>query len=131
MDLKFFLDKNILDASHQFFSEILDIKVAPAVKNEIKIQEFLKDQLTDSKLLSKVRDARIIGMINNDSITNDSAIADTDLVLKNPSDDYDMLLVFGIEINKNVTLTKTDISILTRALNRMSFNRPVVMLIRY
>lgn len=131
MDLKFFLDKNILDSSRQFFKEILDINVAPAVKTEIKIQEFLRDQLTDSKLLSKVVDARIIGMINTFSINNVSATADTDLVLKNPSEDYDMLLVFGIEINKNVTLTKTDISRLTRALNRRSFNRPVVVLIRY
>lgn len=131
MDLKFFLDKNILDASRQFFKDILDINVAPAVKTEIKIQDFLKDQLTDSKLLSKVVDARIIGMINTLSINNDKTIADTELVLKNPSEDYDMLLVFGIEIDKNVNLTKTDISRITRALNRRSFNRPVVVLIRY
>src|ERR1035437_6727927 len=116
MDLKFFLDKNILEASQQFFKEILDINVAPAVKTELKIQEFLKDQLSDTKLLSKVVDARIIGMINTLSINDNTAIADTDLVLKNPSDDYDMLLVFGIEINENVSLTKTDISRLTRAL---------------
>lgn len=131
MDLSFFLKGNILEGSRQFFKEILDINVAPAVKTEIKIQEFLKDQLTDAKLLSKVVDARIIGMINTISINNDSAIADTDLVLKNPSEDYDMLLVFGLEIDKNVHLTKTDISRITRALNRRSFNRPVVVLIRY
>lgn len=131
MDLSFFLKGNILDASRQFFREILDINVAPAVKTEIKIQEFLKDQLTDTKLLSKVVDARIIGMINTFSINNVSATADTDLVLKNPSEDYDMLLVFGIEIDNKVHLTKTDISRITRALNRRSYNRPVVVLIRY
>jgi len=131
MDLKFFLDKDILDASRQFFKEILDINVAPAVTTEIKIQEFLKDQLSDTKLLSKVIDARIIGMINTFSINNVSATADTDLVLKNPSEDYDMLLVFGLEIDYKVHLTKTDISRITRAINRRSFNRPVVVLIRY
>jgi hypothetical protein len=131
MDLKFFLDKDILDGSRHFFKEILDINVAPAVNTEIKIQDFLKDQLSDMKLLSKVTDARIIGMINTLSINDSSTIADTDLVLKNPSEDYDMLLVFGIEIGKNIHLTKTDISRITRAINRRSFNRPVVILIRY
>ena len=131
MDLKFFLDKNILDASCQFFKEILDINIAPAVKTEIKIQGFLKDQISDTKLLSKVADARIIGMINTLSINDSTTVADTDFVLKNPSEDYDMLLVFGIEIAKNVHITKTDISRITRALNRRSFNRPVVVLILY
>ena len=42
MDLKFFLNQNILDGSRQFFKEILDINVAPAANTEIKIQEFLK-----------------------------------------------------------------------------------------
>ena len=92
MDLKFFLDKNILDASCQFFKEILDINIAPAVKTEIKIQGFLKDQISDTKLLSKVADARIIGMINTLSINDSTTVADTDFVLKNPSEDYDMLL---------------------------------------
>ena len=131
MDFKFFLNKDILAGSRQFFKEILDINVAPAVNTEIKIQEFLKDHLTDIKLLSKVADARIIGMINTLSINDSTTVADTDLVLKNPSEDYDMLLVFGIEIDKNVTLTKTDISRFTRALNRRSFNRPVVLLLKY
>ncbi len=131
MDLKFFFDKNILVASQQFFKEILDINVAPAVKTEINIQEFLKDQLSDSKLLSKVTDARIIGMINTLSLNDYKTVADTDLVLKNPSEDYDLLLVFGIDIDNNVRLTKTDISRFTRAINRRSFNRPVVVLIRY
>lgn len=131
MDLKFFLNKDILDGSRQFFKEILDINVAPAVNTEIKIQEFLKDHLTDTKLLSKVADARIIGMINTLSINDSTTVADTDLVLKNRSEDYDMLLVFGIEIDKNDTLTKTDISRFTRALNRRSFNRPVVLLLKY
>jgi len=131
MDLKFFLDKDILDGSRQFFKEILDINVAPAVTTEIKIQEFLKDQLSDTKLLSKVVDARLIGMVNTLSMVDSKAVADTDLILRSPSDDYDMLLFFGIEVDKNVHLTKTDISRITRALNRRSFNRPVVVLIRY
>lgn len=131
MDLKFFLDNNILDASRQFFREILDINVAPAVQTEIKIQEFLKDQLTDAKLLTKVIDARIIGLINTLSINGNTIVGNTELVLKNPSEDYDMLLVFGIKIDNSVHLTKTDISRITRALNRRSFNRPVVVLIRY
>jgi hypothetical protein len=131
MDLSFFLTENILESSLQFFKEILGINVAAAIKNEIKLEEFLKDQLTDAKLLSKVVDARFVGMINDTSINNENSSTDTDLILKHPSEDYDMLLVFGIQIADSVHLTKTDISRFTRALNRRSFNRPVVVLIRY
>jgi hypothetical protein len=129
MDLKFFLNQNILDGSRQFFKEILGINIAPASMTEINLQKFLKDQLSDLKLLSKVVDARIIGMINTLSINGSTAIADTDMLLKNPFEDYDMLLVFAIDIEKNIT--KADISRFTRALNQRSFNRPIVLLIRY
>jgi adenine-specific DNA-methyltransferase len=131
MDLTFFLHQNILESGKKFFKEILSIDVAPATISEIKIRDFIKDQLTDEKLLDKVADARFIGIINDLSIEGKKQEKDVDSFLTHPSKDYDMLLVFGIELKKGIVPSKSDISRLTRALNRRSLNRPVVMLIRY
>jgi len=131
MDLTFFLHNNILVSGERFFKDILDINVAPATKSEIKIREFIKDHLTNEKLLDKVADARFIGLINDLSIEGKKQKKDVESVLRNPPGDYDMLLVFGIELKAGIIPTKTDIGRLTRALNRRSYNRPVVLLIRY
>lgn len=131
MNLDFFKNTNILESTLQFFSDELDIKIAPAAKSEINLTEFLKEQLTDSNLLGKVKDARFAGMINTLTLEGKTEGQETELALKQPSDDYDMLLVFGIELNENKVPTKTDISRLTRALNRRSFSRPVVLVLKY
>lgn len=131
MNLDFFNKTNILESTLHFFSSELDIKIAPAAKSEINLTEFLKEQLTDSQLLKKVKDARFAGMINNLTLEGKTEGQETELALKQPSDDYDMLLVFGIELNENTVPTKTDISRLTRALNRRSFSRPVVLILKY
>lgn len=130
MDLRFFKSENIFDSSHKFFKEVLDINVAPAIKSEIEVTEFLQDQLTDRKLLEKIGEARFVGMINTLSL-NGHDVNDIDTIFQKQDDDYDMLLVFALRINNNINLTKTDISRITRALNRKSFNRPVVVLISY
>src|SRR3989339_266874 len=131
MNLDFFYNSNILESTLQFFSTELDIKIAPAAKSEINLTEFLKEQLTDSQLLGKVKDARFAGMINNLTLEGKTEGQETELALKQPSDDYDMLLVFGIELNENTVPTKSDISRLTRALNRRSYSRPVVLILKY
>ncbi|MBN1924649.1 MAG: Eco57I restriction-modification methylase domain-containing protein [Prolixibacteraceae bacterium] len=131
MDLQFFNHSNILESTLQFFSSELDIKIAPAAKSEINLTEFLKEQLTDSQLLGKLKDARFVGMINNLTLDGKTEGQVTELPVKEPSDDYDMLLVFGVELNENNVPTKTDISRLTRALNRRSFSRPVVLILKY
>jgi len=131
ISLTFFLHENILESGERFFKNILDINVAPATTSEIKIREFIKDYLTDEKLLDKVADARFIGLINDLSIEGKKQKRDVESVLRNPPGDYDMLLVFGIELKAGIIPTKTDISRLTRALNRRSYNRPVVLLIKY
>lgn len=131
MNLDFFNKTNILESTLHFFSSELDIKIAPAAKSEINLTDFLKEQLTDSQLLGKVKDARFAGMINNLTLEGKTAGQETELALKKPSDDYDMLLVFGIELCENTVPTKTDISRLTRALNRRSFSRPVVLILKY
>src|SRR3989339_1434182 len=122
MNLDFFYNSNILESTLQFFSTELDIKIAPAAKSEINLTEFLKEQLTDSQLLGKVKDASFAGMINNLTLEGKTEGQETELALKQPSDDYDMLLVFGIELNENTVPTKSDISRLTRALNRRSYS---------
>lgn len=131
MDLGFFNDNQIFISTQQFFSSVLNINLAPAAKSEINIADFLKEYLTDPLLLAKVKDARLVGMINNLILEGKTEGQDTGLALNQPSDDYDMLLVFGIELNKNIIPTKTDISRLTRALNRRSFNRPVVLILKH
>lgn len=131
MKLDFFNNNHIIESSQQFFSSVLDINIAPAAKSEINVTEFLKEQLTDAQLLGKVKDARFVGMINNLTLDGKTEGQDTELALKKESDDYDMLLVFGIELIENIIPTKTDIARLTRALNRRSFSRPVVLILKY
>jgi adenine-specific DNA-methyltransferase len=131
MKLEFFNNTQVLDSTQQFFSSVLDINIAPAAKSEINLVEFLKEHLTDAQLLAKVKDARFVGMINNLSLDGKNEVQDAELALKEPSDDYDMLLVFGIELNENIIPTKTDISRLTKALNRRSSSRPVVLILKY
>ena len=131
MNLDFFNKTNILESTLHFFRSELDITIAPAAKSEINLAEFLKEQLADSKLLGKVKDARFAGMINNLSLEGKTEVQETELPVKQISDDYDMLLVFTIELNENIIPTKTDISRLTKALNRRSFSRPVVLILKY
>ncbi len=131
MDLSFFLNHNILDAGARFFEEVLDIKIDPASKTEINLKEFLKEYLTDEVLLNKIADARLIGMVNDLSIGGKEQKVKADEILHKDNGDYDMLIVFGIELAKEVHPTRSDISRLTRALNRRSASRPVVLLTRY
>lgn len=131
MDLSFFLDQDILHSGKQFFEDILGLTVAQPAKSEIPVKEFLKEQLTDEALLGKVAEARFIGMINDLSIEHKEQNEEVSNFLKNPNDDYDMLLVFGMELKKGLIPSKTDISRFTRALNRRSFQRPVVLLLKY
>lgn len=131
MDLSFFLNNNILDAGTRFFEEVLEIKIAPASRSEIDIKEFLKEYLTDEVLLNKIADARLIGMVNDLSIGGKEQKVKADEILQKDNGDYDMLIVFGIELPKDIYPTRRDISRLTRALNRRSASRPVVLLTRY
>ena len=101
------------------------------MKSEINISEFLKEQMTDVQLLGKVKDARFVGMINNLTLEAKIKFEDARLPNLEPSDNYDSLLVFGIQLNENIKPTKTHISRLTRALNRRSFSRPVVLILKY
>lgn len=129
MDLKFFLTENLFESTQRFFTELLNINVAPANKNELNIAEFLKEQLTDQKLLSNIKEARFVGMINNLSL-NGKNVKEVENILSKSREDYDMILVFGLKVNSS-QLSKTDITRLTRAINRRSANRPVVLLIKY
>lgn len=131
MDLSFFHDHEILEAGNIFFKSILNIDIAPAARSEISVKEFLKDYLTDQQLLDKVADARFVGMVNDRSIGGKEQIDEVENSLRNPSDDYDMLLVFGMTLKDGINPTKTDISRLTRALNRRSSSRPVVLILKY
>ncbi|HPT21877.1 MAG TPA: Eco57I restriction-modification methylase domain-containing protein [Bacteroidales bacterium] len=131
LSLNFLLEGNILESGIKFFKDVLDINVEPATKTEIRIREFVKDHLTDEKLLEKVNDSRFIGVINDFSIKGREQYQSTDTVFKESSGDYDMFLVFGIDLKAGIVPTKSDISRLTRALNRRSFNRPVILLTRY
>lgn len=131
MDLSFFLDQDILHSGKQFFEDILGLTVAQPAKSEISVKEFLKEQLTDEALLNKVSEARFIGMINDKSIVGKEQIEEVDNFLENHTDDYDMLLVFGMDLKEGIIPSKTDISRLTRALNRRSASRPVVLLTHY
>lgn len=131
MNLTFFLNQNILEAGNTFFKDILNINIAPAARSGLSIKEFLKEYLTDEKLLNKVSDARFLGMINELSIEGKVQKVNPDDFLRNTTEDYGMLLVFGLEMKDGILPTKNDISRLTRALNRRSSSRPVVLLIRY
>lgn len=131
MDLSFFLNQNVLDAGNLFFKEILGIRIAPATKSEINIKEFLRGYLTDDTLLNKIADARLIGMVNDLSIEGIAQNVRSDEILRTDTVDYDMLIVFGVELAEGIYPTRTDIIRLTRALNRRSSSRPVVLLTRY
>lgn len=131
MDLSFFQSQNILEADNRFFKEILNISLSQATKSEIPVKQFLKDFLSDEKLLEKVADARFIGLVNDLSIEGKKQKEDVDNFLSNTTEDYDMLLVFGMQLKDGVIPTKTDISRLTRALNRRSESRPVVLILKY
>jgi adenine-specific DNA-methyltransferase len=131
MDLTFFMQQNILESCKKFFKEILSIDIAPTTTSEIKIKDFIRDFLTDEKLLDKIAEARFIGLVNNLSIEGKEQEKNVENFLRYPSEDYDMLLVFGLELKKGIIPSKSDISRLTRALNRRSLNRPVVVLMRY
>ncbi len=131
MDLSFFIDNNILDSGNRFFKEVLNINITPAVRSALDLKEFLQGFLSDEKLLDKVSNARLIGMVNDLSLQEKNQEKSADEILQKDNDDYDMILVFGVELAEDIYPTRTDISRLTRALNRRSASRPVVLLTRY
>lgn len=131
MDLSFLLNNNILESGTWFFKETLNINISPAVKSGLDLKTFLDGYLCDEKLIQKVVDARLIGMINDNSLQEKIQEKSPEEILKSEKVDYDLILVFGIELADGVQPTKSDISRLTRALNRRSASRPVVLLTRY
>ena len=116
-----FAGKNILDASKALLAQ-LNVAVRSATTSPISHSELapVANKAVDNAL-SKLAELYYAGNIGEESFSGN---------FQKLPDGYKGMMVFSVEAKKGVSFTRSDISALTRALNRLSKYAPVLLVAR-
>jgi len=130
MNLNLFLTKGLYEASMQFFKKELGINISPASVTNLPAKTLLGDYLKgkDSDLLSEIKEAYLIGKVDDDSLQNKKeAVIELDKEAAKDSSSYSGVIIFAIR-TKSDFLSRNAIAKITRALNRRAKDKPVILL---
>ena len=130
--LKNFITQSLFDASAEML-EHLHIKFSPQSKTPIHFGN-LYFSATSQKMpkqlgevMEKVKETFFIGTIDEESLHGHQSEYD----LENPVEGkYQTMMVFAVDIKHDETLTRSELSTLTRGFNRMASSLPVILLVK-
>lgn len=131
MNLGIFNDMNLYTASADLFQQ-LGIKVNSNTSEPLPIEGLLKQHLKDTEIFKSINHTFFIGIID-DSVFQQMSLFKGDYsysdALQQADKSYDGLMFFALELAKHPT--RTEISELTRAFNRISQKMPVALILKY
>ena len=135
MNLSFFSDKNLFEAGASFFNQ-LDIRLNSSSTSSLPLKSILKDKFKSQEIFEKVSAACFLGLVDK-SVFDDNLFLFEDKKLsyeqadKKIHADYEGMMIFAVRIDGIDSPTRTQLSYLTRAFNRVSKSLPVVVLFQY
>lgn len=131
MNLGIFNDLNLYTASADLFQQ-LGIKVNSNTSEPLPIEGLLKQHLKETEIFKSINQTFFIGIID-DSVFQQMSLFKGDYsysnALQQADKSYDGLMFFALELAKHPT--RTEISELTRAFNRISQKMPVALILKY
>lgn len=134
MNLSAFSNKNLFNASIEFFSQ-LDIKFKSPTAQAMNAEQVLGEYFKQKNPFTQIGEVYFLGLIDDKIFSNQgdmfSIQAETHKqVLDRVDDRYPGIMVFAISLNDG-KLTRTDLSEITRAFNKASKRMPVIVLYKY
>jgi len=131
MDLSIFNTASLFDAATDLFNQ-LNIQLNSNTSESLPARDVLKDFYREVGIFQEIQNTYFIGIIN-ESIFGEVGLFDERYsykqALEQSERNYDGLMFFALELSKHPT--RTEISDLTRAFNRISQKMPVGLLLKY
>lgn len=131
MNLDLFNKANLFDAATGLFHE-LKIKLNSNTAESLPAKDILKHHYKDNDTFKTIDKTYFIGIID-DSVFKETGLFDINYSYKDAIEqgekNYNGLMLFALELNKQPT--RTEISELTRAFNRISQKMPVALVLKY
>lgn len=131
MNLEIFNTANLFEAATNLFQQ-LGIKLNSNTAEPLPVRDLLKQQYKDNNIFNSIDKTYFIGIIDN-TVFQATGMFDINYsykeALQEGDKNYDGLMLFALELSKQPT--RTEISDLTRAFNRISEKMPVALIIKY
>lgn len=131
MNLSLFNTENLFNASTDLFAK-LGIKLNSNTTEPLPVRDLLKEHFKESDIFKAIDNTFFIGIID-DSVFLATGLFDESYsykeAMKQADKSYEGLMLFALELTKQPT--RTEISELTRAFNRISQKMPVALVLKY
>lgn len=131
MNLQIFNTANLFEAATNLFQQ-LNIKLNSNTAEPLPTKDILKHHYKDNDTFKNINKTYFIGIIDDsvfDTIKNSPIQYSYEEAQKQGNKNYNGLMLFALELNKQPT--RTEISELTRAFNRISQKMPVALVLKY
>ncbi|MCS7028458.1 MAG: type II restriction endonuclease, partial [Bacteroidia bacterium] len=131
MNLDIFNTANLFEAATHLFQQ-LKIQLNSNTAEPLPTRDILKHHYKDNATFNAIEKTYFLGIID-DSVFRATGLFDTNYSYKQAieqgDENYNGLMLFALELNNHPT--RTEISELTRAFNRISLKMPVALLLKY
>jgi adenine-specific DNA-methyltransferase len=131
MNLNIFNTANLFEAATNLFQQ-LGIKLNSNTAEPLPVKDLLKQHYKDNDTFKTIGKTYFIGIIDN-TVFQATGMFDVNYsykeALQQGDKNYDGLMLFALELNKQPT--RTEISDLTRTFNRISQKMPVALVLKY
>ena len=131
MNLSLFNTANLFEAATNLFQQ-LGIKLNSNTAEALPTKDLMKSFYKDNEVFNSIKSTYFIGIID-DSVFQASGMFDANYSIKEAlqqgNKNYDGLMIFALELTKKPT--RTEISEITRAFNRISQKMPVALVLKY
>ncbi len=131
MNLSLFNTANLFESATDLFGQ-LNIKLNSNTAEPLPLKDLLKQNYKDNEIFRAIEKTFFIGLIE-DSVFKQTGTVDETYSYKQAQvqadKSYEGLMLFALELSKHPT--RTEISELTRAFNRISQKMPVALVLSY
>ena len=131
MNLSLFNTANLFEAATNLFQQ-LGIKLNSNTAEALPTKDLMKSFYKDNEVFNSIKSTYFIGIID-DSVFQATGLFDVNYSIKEAlqqgNKNYDGLMLFALELTKKPT--RTEISEITRAFNRISQKMPVALVLKY
>ena len=128
MNLNAFNTEPLFDAATDLFRQ-LGIRLNSNTAQSLRLEELLKDHYKENDTFQTVVNTYFLGLIDDSIFNSQKNAYSVEQALEQSNANYEGLTIFGLELSESPTRTK--ISELTRAFNRISKRMPVALLLKY
>ena len=131
MNLSLFSTANLFESATNFFGQ-LGINLNSNTAEPLPVRDLLKQHFKETEIFQAIDKTFFIGIID-ESIFRTTGMFDSSYsykeAMQQADKSYDGLLLFALDLTKQPT--RTEISELTRAFNRISHKLPVALVLKY